>query len=190
MYLRVSDHITEIIEFVAKLLENGKAYAGSKSGSIYFDSAVYKSSGFELHKLRPVSGDDCEIDVQGEKRLSTDFCLWKNTGDGFESPFGLGRPGWHIECSTFVNSFFGNSLDMHGGGIDLQLHHENEIAQCESYWKKSGWCKIFLHTGHLFIENRKMSKSLKNFISIEVFLFWLVFLNRNTFVIKAQMSFE
>jgi cysteinyl-tRNA synthetase len=110
-----------------------------------------------------------------KKKCAADFALWKFAKPGeptWASPWGEGRPGWHIECSAMTHSIFGTRLDVHVGGIDLAFpHHCNEIAQCESFnGRQHEWVKVFLHTGHLFIEGQKMSKSLKNFTSIRDFL--------------------
>lgn len=95
-------------------------------------------------------------------------------GDGdavWSSPWGQGRPGWHIECSAMAGHTFGSQLDVHTGGIDLKFpHHNNEIAQCEAHACADGWTRYWLHSGHLHIDGRKMSKSLKNFITIKEFL--------------------
>mmetsp|Transcript_69668 Transcript_69668/g.150106 ORF Transcript_69668/g.150106 Transcript_69668/m.150106 type:complete len:132 (+) Transcript_69668:91-486(+) len=107
------------------------------------------------------------------KKSKKDFALWKAAKEGeefWDSGFGKGRPGWHIECSVMSNSVLGDSLDIHSGGIDLQFpHHENEIAQCEAHNLKK-WVNYFIHVGHLEIKGKKMSKSLKNFVQIEELL--------------------
>jgi cysteinyl-tRNA synthetase len=106
-----------------------------------------------------------------EKRSLTDFALWKSSKAGepwWESPWGKGRPGWHIECSVMASAICGESLDIHTGGVDLKFpHHDNELAQAEAYFDNDNWVKYFLHAGHLTISGCKMSKSLKNFISIK-----------------------
>lgn len=112
----------------------------------------------------------------GHKKDLRDFALWKTVKEGepcWDSPWGPGRPGWHIECSAVTNSYFGPCLDIHSGGIDLQFpHHTNEIAQCSAHNNclPKDWVKYWMHTGHLYIEGRKMSKSSKNFISIKDYL--------------------
>ena len=110
-----------------------------------------------------------------EKNNVYDFALWKKSKEGepkWDSPWGLGRPGWHIECSAMASTFFNEStIDIHSGGIDLRFpHHDNEIAQSEAYYDSNEWIKYFLHSGHLHIEGKKMSKSLKNFITIKEIL--------------------
>jgi len=107
-----------------------------------------------------------------EKRSVIDFALWKNSKAGepwWDSPWGKGRPGWHIECSVMASSVIrGKSLDIHTGGVDLKFpHHDNELAQAEAYHDISHWVRYFLHSGHLTIAGCKMSKSLKNFVTIQ-----------------------
>ena len=108
---------------------------------------------------------------EGDKRIKEDFALWKASKPSepqWPSPWGPGRPGWHIECSTMANSIFGEDIDLHCGGIDLRFpHHDNEIAQAEAYAQKHQWVRYWLHSGHLHINGRKMSKSEKNFITIK-----------------------
>ncbi|PKK32859.1 putative cysteine--tRNA ligase, mitochondrial, partial [Columba livia] len=111
-----------------------------------------------------------------DKRHSKDFALWKAAKPqelSWTSPWGKGRPGWHIECSTISSAVFGKQLDIHTGGIDLAFpHHENEIAQCEAYHQCEQWGNYFLHSGHLHVKGsqEKMSKSLKNYVTIKDFL--------------------
>lgn len=105
------------------------------------------------------------------KRQAMDFALWKASKPGepaWDSPWGRGRPGWHIECSVMATEVLGNKLDIHAGGIDLRFpHHDNEIAQSEACFESDSWVNYFLHSGHLTITGCKMSKSLKNFITIK-----------------------
>jgi cysteinyl-tRNA synthetase len=114
---------------------------------------------------------DLSGDKGSEKRSPNDFALWKNSKAGepaWSSPWGEGRPGWHIECSAMAAEIFKSDLDIHTGGVDLKFpHHDNEIAQSEAYYDEGGWVKYFLHTGHLTISGCKMSKSLKNFVTIK-----------------------
>lgn len=114
----------------------------------------------------------------GEKRSARDFALWKRSKPGepsWPSPWSAGRPGWHIECSVMASAILGERADIHSGGIDLKFpHHDNEIAQTEAYYDSDNWINYFLHSGHLTISGCKMSKSLKNFITIKEAL------NRNT----------
>lgn len=111
-----------------------------------------------------------DIEVS-EKQNKFDFALWKKSKPGepsWDSPWGQGRPGWHIECSCMAAEYFKEwPIDIHSGGVDLRFpHHDNEIAQSEAYYECDNWINYFLHTGHLHIEGLKMSKSLKNFITI------------------------
>ncbi len=163
---RVTDHINDIIRFIEKLIEKGYAYV-SKSGSVYFNVDTYPGYGglsgrFSREQWRQ------EEDVLEEKKNPYDFALWKAAKPGepyWESPWGPGRPGWHIECSVMSMKYSGGLLDIHGGAADLIFpHHENERAQSEAYLGASPWVKYWLHTGYLTINNEKMSKSLGNII--------------------------
>lgn len=138
---------------------------------------LYRSSGHTYGKLNPwavgsaaLAGETTDC---GGKRHPSDFALWKNAKPGepvWESPWGLGRPGWHIECSAMASAIIGQTLDIHTGGEDLRFpHHDNELAQAEAHYHSEGccqWVNYFMHSGHLGIEGLKMSKSLKNFITI------------------------
>lgn len=179
---RVSEYVPEIISFVQKIVDNGYGYVSN--GSVYFDTAKFASS--EKHsygKLVPEAvGDQAALqegegdlsvsaDCLREKRSPNDFALWKASKPGEPSwpcPWGKGRPGWHIECSAMAGTLLGASMDIHGGGFDLRFpHHDNELAQSEAYFENDCWVRYFLHTGHLTIAGCKMSKSLKNFITIK-----------------------
>ncbi|CAD1477900.1 unnamed protein product [Heterotrigona itama] len=177
---RVSEYIHEIIAFTEKIIENGVAY--ESNGSVYFDVATFdKQDKHHYAKLVPEAYGDTSSLQEGEgdlsnskvseKRSPIDFALWKCSKEGepwWESPWGKGRPGWHIECSVMASIICGESLDIHTGGIDLKFpHHDNEIAQAEAYYNNSNWVRYFLHSGHLTIAGCKMSKSLKNFITIQ-----------------------
>ncbi|XP_026793565.2 cysteine--tRNA ligase, cytoplasmic isoform X3 [Pangasianodon hypophthalmus] len=179
---RVSEYVPEIVEFVKKIVDNGYGY--ESNGSVYFDTAKFDaSSGHSYAKLVPEAVGDQKALQEGEgdlsisadrlseKRSQNDFALWKTSKPGepsWESPWGKGRPGWHIECSAMAGSILGSSMDIHGGGFDLRFpHHDNELAQSEAYFDNDHWVRYFLHTGHLTIAGCKMSKSLKNFITIK-----------------------
>ncbi|XP_066108410.1 cysteine--tRNA ligase, cytoplasmic isoform X1 [Saccopteryx bilineata] len=179
---RVSEYVPEIVNFVQKIVDNGYGYASN--GSVYFDTVKFASS--ERHsygKLVPEAVGDqnalqegegdlsISADRLSEKRSPSDFALWKASKPGEPSwpcPWGKGRPGWHIECSAMAGTLLGASMDIHGGGFDLRFpHHDNELAQSEAYFENDCWVRYFLHTGHLTIAGCKMSKSLKNFITIK-----------------------
>ncbi|XP_053720307.1 cysteine--tRNA ligase, cytoplasmic isoform X1 [Synchiropus splendidus] len=177
---RVSDYVPEIVDFVKKIVSNGFGY--ESNGSVYFDTAKFDSSAKHSYgKLVPEAiGDqkalqegegDLSVDRVGDKKSQNDFALWKASKPGeptWDSPWGKGRPGWHIECSAMAGSILGQSMDIHGGGFDLRFpHHENELAQSEAFFDNDHWVRYFLHTGHLTIAGCKMSKSLKNFITIK-----------------------
>lgn len=180
-YLRVSEHIPEIIQYIQGIERKGLAYTidgweGGGEGGVYFDVARFTAEGNEYGKLKSGIADNTEnarAQAPTSKRSAVDFALWKAAKAGepeWPSPFGSGRPGWHIECSAMCSTIFGSKLDIHTGGIDLAFpHHCNEIAQCEAH-NGHDWATHFLHSGHLHIEGLKMSKSLKNFITIKEFL--------------------
>uniref|UniRef100_A0A8B9RZK9 cysteine--tRNA ligase n=1 Tax=Accipiter nisus TaxID=211598 RepID=A0A8B9RZK9_9AVES len=172
VYMRVTDNIPQIISFIKTIIASGQAYATSQ-GNVYFD---VKSWGKRYGVLTTIYPDIQDEAVDTDKRHGKDFALWKAAKPqelSWTSPWGKGRPGWHIECSTISSAVFGKQLDIHTGGIDLAFpHHENEIAQCEVYHQCEQWGNYFLHSGHLHVKGsqEKMSKSLKNFITIKDFL--------------------
>ncbi|XP_078029221.1 cysteine--tRNA ligase, cytoplasmic isoform X1 [Epinephelus lanceolatus] len=179
---RVSEYVPEIVEFVEKVILNGYGY--ESNGSVYFNTAKFDTSPQHSYaKLVPEAVGDQKALQEGEgdlsisadrlseKRSPNDFALWKASKPGepsWDSPWGKGRPGWHIECSAMAGSILGASMDIHGGGVDLRFpHHDNELAQSEAFFENDHWVRYFLHTGHLTIASCKMSKSLKNFITIK-----------------------
>ena len=176
---RVSEFIPEIIEYIEVIAKNGFAY--ESNGSVYFDTNAFDSSPKHFYaKLVPEAYGDNKALAEGEgdlshtgdKRNANDFALWKNSKPGepwWQSPWGRGRPGWHIECSVMASSMIGQQMDIHSGGYDLKFpHHDNEMAQAEAYYNSGQpWINYFLHSGHLTISGCKMSKSLKNFITIK-----------------------
>jgi len=180
---RVTEYGPQIVDFVKKIKDHGFAY--EVEGSVYYDITAWETSGGVYARLEPWNRNDKDLLQDGEGSLSTkktgfkrsagDFALWKASKEGepsWDSPWGPGRPGWHIECSAMASDVLGKQIDIHSGGIDLAFpHHDNELAQSEAYWAESGkesrqWVNYFLHMGHLSIQGSKMSKSLKNFTTI------------------------
>ena len=164
---KATEHIDDMIAFIQKLIEKGLAYQAGND--VYFDTNAFKDYG----KLSGQSLEDLEIGARIEigkaKRNPMDFALWKGQKPGepaWDSPWGPGRPGWHIECSVMANKYLGETIDIHSGGQDLIFpHHENEIAQSEGANEKP-FARYWLHNGYINIDNRKMSKSLGNFFTI------------------------
>ena len=165
---RATENIDKIIEIVDKLIENGHAYVSGND--VYFDSQSDSAYG----KLSHYNMDELEagarIDVNDIKRHPFDFALWKGKKEegeiSWQSPWGEGRPGWHIECSAMVNKYLGTEIDIHGGGVDLIFpHHENEIAQSECATGCT-LARFWLHNGHINVDNKKMSKSAGNFFLV------------------------
>jgi len=169
---RVSNTIPLIIKFVGGLIDKGYAYAAA-NGDVYFrvtkDEDYGRLSGRKLEDMQA----GARIEIEAEKENPLDFALWKAAKPGevfWESPWGAGRPGWHIECSAMNLSELGEQIDIHGGGNDLVFpHHENEIAQSESYTGKE-FARYWIHNGMLQLGGEKMSKSLGNIVSINQFL--------------------
>lgn len=168
LYAKATEYISEIIAQIQTLLEKGYAY--KIDGDVYFEVRKFKDFG-------KLSGQDIEnlkagarIEINERKKNSEDFALWKSSKPGepfWESPWGKGRPGWHIEDTAITVTHFGAQYDIHGGGNDLIFpHHECEIAQAECATGKKPFVKYWLHTGMLTIDREKMSKSLGNFFTI------------------------
>jgi len=169
-YPRATDHITDIIETVKVLVEKGVAY--ESGGDVYFEVGKWPEYG-KLSKKRVedlVAGASERVDIDGKKRNPEDFALWKAAKEGepaWESPWGMGRPGWHIECSAMSTRYLGNHYDIHGGGTDLIFpHHENEIAQSEAATGES-YVNHWVHHGHVRLEGEKMSKSTGHYRSMQ-----------------------
>ena len=164
---RVTENMNEIIEFIQGLIDKGYAY--ESDGDVYFRTKKFAEYG----KLSHQSIDDlhlgARIEVGEKKQDPLDFALWKAAKPGevyWESPWGKGRPGWHIECSAMARKYLGDTIDIHAGGQDLSFpHHENEIAQTESLTGKP-FANYWMHNGYININNEKMSKSLGNFVLV------------------------
>ena len=164
---RVTDNIQQIIDFVKDLEDKGYAY--EVNGDVYFDTKKFEGYG----KLSKQNQDELEagarIEVNDQKRHPMDFVLWKSKKEGepgWNSPWGEGRPGWHIECSVMSNRYLGETIDIHAGGQDLAFpHHENEIAQSEARSGKT-FSNYWVHNGYININNEKMSKSKGNFFTV------------------------
>ena len=165
---RATEHIQDIIDLVKTLVEKGHAYP-TPNGDVYFSVRSWPGYG----KLSGQNIDDLEngarVDPTEEKRDPLDFALWKGQKPGepaWPSPWGMGRPGWHIECSAMSMAILGQSFDIHGGGQDLIFpHHENEIAQSEAATGKP-FAHYWMHNGFINVDNQKMSKSLGNFFTV------------------------
>jgi cysteinyl-tRNA synthetase len=167
---RATEYVEKMVTYIQVLIEKGFAYV-EKDGSVYFDISKFptygKLSGVENRELksgtRVLSDEYSKDDVQ-------DFALWKAVEKnevGFDSPWGKGRPGWHIECSVMSQSILGNKIDIHAGGIDLVFpHHENEIAQSEAKTGESPFVRYWAHGAHMLVDGKKMSKSLHNFYTL------------------------
>lgn len=171
-YPKVSEHIGGIIEMSQTLIAKGHAYVGEDEHgqSVYFSVESDEDYGKLSHLNREEMLEGVRKGVAGGKKNPADFALWKATKPGetvsWESPWGAGRPGWHIECSVMAKALLGESIDVHGGGWDLIFpHHENELAQSESANGKP-FVKYWLHVGFLTVEGVKMSKSLGNFTTV------------------------
>lgn len=162
--LRVTDEIPKIIKFIQEIEQKGFTEKPAADGSVYFKTSAYNNYG----KLQKVVVEDSSS--------AADFALWKGVKRGepsWDSKWGAGRPGWHIECSTLASLVFGSHLDFHAGGIDLKFpHHENEEAQSCVFHSVNDWVENWIHTGHLHLkgQSEKMSKSLKNTVSIRELL--------------------
>jgi cysteinyl-tRNA synthetase len=165
---KATEHIQQIVQFVEKLIQKGFAYP--IDGDVYYSVEKFNKYG----KLSGRRLEDMEagarVDIDERKQNPFDFVLWKSAKPGepsWESPWGMGRPGWHIECSAMSNEYLGETFDIHGGGKDLCFpHHENEIAQSESVSGKP-FVKYWIHNGFVNINQEKMSKSLGNFLMIK-----------------------
>ena len=163
---KVTENIDEIIEFIKELIDKGYAY--ESEGDVYFDVSKYEDYGKLSKQNLEELQSGARVEIGEQKRNPLDFVLWKAAKPdepSWESPWGAGRPGWHIECSAMARRYLGETIDIHGGGGDLIFpHHENEIAQSEARSGKP-FANYWLHVGYLNIDNKKMSKSLGNFFT-------------------------
>ncbi|WP_226585822.1 cysteine--tRNA ligase [Halobacillus litoralis] len=162
---RVTENMDEIVDFIQGLIDKGYAYEAG--GDVYFRTRSFDSYGKLSHQSVDELRSGSRIEVGDKKEDPLDFTLWKNAKEGeitWESPWGTGRPGWHIECSAMAKKYLGDTIDIHAGGQDLTFpHHENEIAQSEAHNGES-FARYWMHNGYINIDNEKMSKSLGNFI--------------------------
>jgi cysteinyl-tRNA synthetase len=164
---RATQHISEMMEAIQKLIEKGYAY--QVDGDVYFDVSKFEDYGKLSGNKTEALEAGARIEVNPKKKNPADFALWKARKEGepaWYSPWGWGRPGWHIECSTMAMKYLGETIDIHMGGKDLIFpHHENEVAQAEALTGKT-FARYWLHNEWLTVEGKKMSKSLGNFITV------------------------
>ena len=169
-YPKVSENISEIISAIEELIKKGYAYV--IDGDVYFNVSEFSEYG-RLSNQQTDALTKHRIEPNPKKKTPLDFSLWKHADIsemGFQSPWGYGRPGWHIECSVMARKYLGDRLDIHGGALDLIFpHHENEIAQSESLTGKKPFVRYWMHTGFLQSSGEKMSKSLGNIVSLREF---------------------
>ena len=169
---RVTDNIEQIISMIQRIIDNKKAYI--KDSHILFDVTSFERYGELSNRDIDEMLSGARVEVAEYKKNPGDFVLWKPSKDdepGWDSPWGYGRPGWHIECSSMVETYLGKEIDIHGGGQDLIFpHHENEIAQSCSAHNSKSYAKYWMHNGYLNMEGEKMSKSLGNIITVKELL--------------------
>ena len=168
---KATEHISEMINLIEKLIINNHAYI--QNNHVLFDVNSYKKYGQLSRRNLDQMIAGSRVEIASYKKNPLDFVLWKpadNDDDQssiFDSPWGKGRPGWHIECSAMSSKYLGDNFDIHGGGADLQFpHHENEIAQSCCANPSSSYARFWIHNGFLTVNGEKMSKSLKNFITV------------------------
>lgn len=166
---KATECIEDMIDYISKLIKSGHAYA-TENGDVFFSVESFANYGKFSNRITEESISGVRKDVEPGKRDERDFALWKNAKNDeifWDSPWGNGRPGWHIECSTMSMKYLGETLDIHGGGKDLVFpHHENEIAQSESLTGKQ-FAKYWIHNGLIQVNGQKMSKSLNNGILLQ-----------------------
>ncbi len=167
MHPKATEHIADMVELIKGLIEKGHAYL--TLNGVYFRVKSFEGYGKLSRKPSEELEAGARIEVDASKEDPMDFALWKFSSESpaWDSPWGKGRPGWHIECSAMALKYLGSSFEIHGGGHDLVFpHHENEIAQSEAYTGKQ-FAKIWMHSGMVTINSQKMSKSLGNIVTIE-----------------------
>lgn len=168
---KATEHIDEMIDVIKNLIDKGYAY--NVDGNVYFEVSRFPDYGKLSKRNLEEMMAGARVDVDERKKNPLDFALWKASKEGepfWESPWGLGRPGWHIECSTMSMKYLGESFDIHGGGADLIFpHHENEIAQSEALTRKP-FVRYWIHNGFITVDKEKMSKSLGNFFTVKEIL--------------------
>ena len=164
---KATENIDAILNIIGKLVEKGYAY--ESKGDVYFRAMKFNEYGKLSHQPMEDLEAGARIDVSEQKENPVDFCLWKSAKPGepfWQSPYGEGRPGWHIECSAMAGKYLGDTIDIHCGGQDLIFpHHENEIAQSECA-NGCSFANFWMHNGYINVDNRKMSKSLGNFFTV------------------------
>ena len=172
---KATEHIADMIDIIKLLIEGGYAYA-STNGNVYFRIKAFKDYGTLANKDIQNFIDNARLEALEDKEDNCDFVLWKAQSPNdpisaiFDSPWGKGRPGWHIECSAMSYKHLGENFDIHGGGVDLVFpHHVNEMAQSLCAFKNSTFAKYWVHNGTLTVMKNKMSKSLGNFITVKEF---------------------
>ena len=169
---RVTDNIDQIISMIKRILDNENAYINDSH--VLFDITSFEQYGKLSNRNMDEMLSGARVEVAEYKKNPGDFVLWKPSKDdepGWNSPWGYGRPGWHIECSSMVEKYLGKEIDIHGGGQDLIFpHHENEIAQSCSAHNSKSYAKYWMHNGYLNMEGEKMSKSLGNIITVKELL--------------------
>ncbi len=165
---KATEHLNEMIDLIKKLIAQGFAY--ESNNHVYFEVSKFKNYGKLSNKKLEDLISGSRVEVSENKKNSGDFVLWKPSNENepsWDSPFGNGRPGWHLECSAMSEKYLGSHFDIHGGGLDLIFpHHENEIAQSVCCNQNEKFANYWLHNGYVTVEKQKMSKSLGNFITI------------------------
>lgn len=168
-YPKATEHVSEMVRWISGLIDKGYAYV--VEGDVYYEVEKFAQYGKLSKRKKKDMLAGARVAVDERKRNPLDFALWKKAKEGepsWESPWGPGRPGWHIECSVMSSKYLGEQFDIHGGGLDLVFpHHENEIAQSEAATGKTPWVKYWIHNGFVTVNKQKMSKSLGNFFTLK-----------------------